>query len=59
MFNNLGILEWTRTAWNSNPNSQETKELMKEITIYDSQNINVWLVMLETSFYPPDIVSFW
>lgn len=58
LFNELGILECTKASWSSDRESKETQQLIKEITTYDSQNINVWLFMLESSFYPPDVVSF-
>lgn len=58
LFDELGILERTKTVWNNNNESKEAKELIKEITTYDSQNINVWLFMLETTLYPQDIIEY-
>ncbi len=58
LFDELRILEQAKAAWNKDIESKETKELMNEIIKYDSQNVNVWLFMMETAFYPPDIISY-
>ena len=58
LFEELGLIEWTRAAWNKDRGSKETKNLIYEITTYDSQNMNVWLALLELTDWPDDICSY-
>lgn len=58
LFKEVKLLDVARTAWNIDPESKETKEIINELMTYDSQNIEVWLFALETSFWAQDIISY-
>ncbi len=58
LFEELGVLEWAKSAWDIDKQSKETQDLLSELKLYDSQNIEVWLFMLQTSNWPLDVVSY-
>lgn len=58
LFEELGLIEWTKTAWNKDETSKETIDLINEITTYDSQNVNVWMALLEMTNWAPKMISY-
>ncbi len=58
LFHEVGVLEYAKETWKKYPDSKETKDVLDEIMSYDSQNIEVWLFMIETSFWVKDIVAY-
>ncbi len=58
LFEELGLIEWTKVAWNKNRISEETRNLIYEITTYDSQNLNVWMSLLEITDWAHNMISY-
>lgn len=58
LFKETNVLEAVKELWKQSPDSKQTKESLDEIVAYDSQNIDVWLFMIETSNWAKDIISY-
>lgn len=58
LFKELAVLEIAKSLWKQDHDSRQTKEALNELVTYDSQNIDVWLFMMETSNWAKDIISY-
>ena len=58
LFEELGLIEWTKASWKKGKEYKETKDLIYEITTYDSQNVNVWLAMMEMTDWAGEVIEY-
>lgn len=58
LFKETNVLQVVKKLWIQSPESAQTKEALDEIVSYDSQNIEVWLFLIETSIFTEDIISY-
>lgn len=57
LFSEIGVLQWAEESWRDSELSLKTKTLMDELKTYDSQNIEVWLFILQTARSNEEIKS--
>lgn len=58
LFKEVGVLEIAKDSWKQDHNSKQTKEVLNELSTYDTQNIDVWLFMMEISNWADDIIAY-